>query len=1820
MNFDKFMSYFKWVDSSISMMIKQLIPASARISPEVSNLVESHILERNKYQSKFPLTQRYESTEGRLKGRGELEYNWKFGHAPRILNGTAVLTIADPVTVGDTLTFSDGVAAAKTYEFVTSVTNASVQILRTATALLQKTYIKNRLEADFNVTFGTITSADSVDITNDNELSPRQSAQFGISANFTSANNSISGFTGNENENCLWWNERVERSGSIAMTSKNSNITQAEADDHDEQRQTIRRTVTSEISGSGNNFVSGGYTNVPTKTVYTGSAYALRSFSKPMRMVVSKQEMIHAGINYDVRKDRNIVHNAVHIHGPLDTLYGAPRNVMLVGAGTGTGILPAKDCNDLVNPDLDATGGIFARKVKRSLTIEMGREYQAEYSGTLGDDVALPFNFYSSSARTAGIDKTVASDYANVIVTNLHSDTYNKLNDIGIQGPFTDTWVGGHQHRHVDLNKYDTNLVTYTYDSSLPPHQALTSGSTTNNLDDPSSRAEAWRLLMAAATFTDSEFNAQVDTDGVFGLVGPDYGAFIDENGNILNSDKHRFYAVRYRDERAKRPVNLANIKTIRPQFDSNGSIVQNTSSVYRSRHPYQHSASADSFPNSTHQLMTGSPRQGNFYSNYEVVQAPGRTANNLYLRKAFGSLDIDSQTNPFMPEAIVLSSSFVYRDYDQNYPSNERIGPSVGNGVTHYSALYGRRPSRIHNDGNIFLRNPAPSPHGSLTGPERGTAPLGNSQHAHYCLQFETETGTQGLEIARLLHYTFNPHNNIFNGLDGSHSVGWTSVKMLDRFVYSSWFNISEALSYVPAQGENAANIEEHVLLRLGGGNTPFPFNESEPDSENNTEWFAEVNFVEGQYAFRNANAITVQPSPATKSNISPYTGTDGYEFKVIASTTSTFKFWFGVMLPNGEAAWWCSDDTFSYTEAPSGPPARMQSGWYHTAIEWNPSPDNFQGEFTSTYAPTLYVNGTKYTMTQQTNSIGPLQFAPNESGAYVPPDTDPSYMFVDKNFSGRLPPLDINHNNFLKGFQGFVADAILWYAPRSNTAPYMYYQELNETFAHRLYNRGFLMDPRNISDAGKVFWFTMNRYHLDDHTCGNAGSFSEAIYNVLENGERNPSTQIMGNEYSDIIARNRRAQNCGFFGADRPLLTTLTSHFSQVAPPEGYPRVVDTSGYHWEYAFDKNPSLSGSNSDSVIVTRFSSPGGPEIQSRGFLDAAAGEYSVYNCLTFRNSTVLGNKIRSAPFGCNQRTLPSCNFVYQFQTPAAAIGGSGEFDGSSDPFGFGELNLNNPPSQYANHDGIRVVDHLGFSSGLKQLLTRHCGKYGTDISMVSYTDITRVMNTGSFGLETPSGNPIRPAFEFSSSNFPAFHKQQRNPSYRPTGMLFRDPCGDGKSDEPILKVNYDNAYVNTPIPRSDYQYSWISDATGRVHLTHPVPTDNCQESNGFFIGKTLYGYAPRSGMVDDNSISQYTNGAYLQIPAQTGPPATMAQFAIQFGSNLNTSLTKAPSNFTDVFSKEFSFAGWVYADSMSTNDEYVLFNLTYDSEIRAMGYPIDSSLKQASLKRGAPNGPTPIYLHLKIPAFQGPDGKTYEYKWFVGGDFQDSWHHVVFTHDGTSHAKCYVDSVELQYSEIFEDGIPIIQQNGTIPSFSGQAKDSDRVDLNYNSYALYGRSTDYQQQLNWLGKVDETAWFAKSLTQQQVDTIYNEGKPFNYANDITTLNVSRWFRFGDQYDFSGQSYQTSDVVGANTFAISTVGNYVVDRANTTVASDFEGLLMNTSRIWIYDNTSGNISPSIIPAGGQGSFHNARARIVTTKPAIDFDLHSDIIGVVASEPI
>ena len=51
---EDFLHFYKWIDNAVQALVGQFIPATANFNEDVFNVIESHVLERNKYQTKYP--------------------------------------------------------------------------------------------------------------------------------------------------------------------------------------------------------------------------------------------------------------------------------------------------------------------------------------------------------------------------------------------------------------------------------------------------------------------------------------------------------------------------------------------------------------------------------------------------------------------------------------------------------------------------------------------------------------------------------------------------------------------------------------------------------------------------------------------------------------------------------------------------------------------------------------------------------------------------------------------------------------------------------------------------------------------------------------------------------------------------------------------------------------------------------------------------------------------------------------------------------------------------------------------------------------------------------------------------------------------------------------------------------------------------------------------------------------------------------------------------------------------------------------------------------------------------------------------------------------------------------------------------------------------------------------------------------------------------------------------------------------------------------------------------------------------------------------
>ena len=82
---EKYIEFYKWIDSAIGEMLYQLAPAGSEFSQNIRNMIESHVLERPKYDYKLPQVKKTTVDYAQAKGIKELKYNWKKGHAPEDL-------------------------------------------------------------------------------------------------------------------------------------------------------------------------------------------------------------------------------------------------------------------------------------------------------------------------------------------------------------------------------------------------------------------------------------------------------------------------------------------------------------------------------------------------------------------------------------------------------------------------------------------------------------------------------------------------------------------------------------------------------------------------------------------------------------------------------------------------------------------------------------------------------------------------------------------------------------------------------------------------------------------------------------------------------------------------------------------------------------------------------------------------------------------------------------------------------------------------------------------------------------------------------------------------------------------------------------------------------------------------------------------------------------------------------------------------------------------------------------------------------------------------------------------------------------------------------------------------------------------------------------------------------------------------------------------------------------------------------------------------------------------------------------------------------
>jgi len=319
-----------------------------------------------------------------------------------------------------------------------------------------------------------------------------------------------------ENENCFWWLERAERD---------------------------RSPLSGSTSGSNNSRV---------KVFQARNSVLNRSYTTAQHFAVDRARAIHGGTNYEDNKKRDYIWSATKEVAESPAKYGEFGAFPLRYVITNNDMFfSLKDCTD-ERP--------VTEKIKRAFSALDGfqgfhHELSGGHDGLFKGGMVMPFNIMSSSVSTGytgDVSGTLGADGGSIDITNVHSDTTDLTNEIPMQSPFTERWVGGHQSRHAPLNK----------------------GS-----DSESNRGEGYKILL----------NNIENASGSIGVAGADYPYPYSNQAEAPHFRIDQAKARYYRDERAKRPLNIKNIQT-------SGSQVGNYQKTYQFVHTFGRSINKTRF------------------------------------------------------------------------------------------------------------------------------------------------------------------------------------------------------------------------------------------------------------------------------------------------------------------------------------------------------------------------------------------------------------------------------------------------------------------------------------------------------------------------------------------------------------------------------------------------------------------------------------------------------------------------------------------------------------------------------------------------------------------------------------------------------------------------------------------------------------------------------------------------------------------------------------------------------------------------------------------------------------------------------------------------------------------------------------------------------------------------------------------------------------------------------------------------------------------------------------------------------------------------
>ena len=462
---DKFVEYYRWIDYSLSSFLNQLVPATSNFGNNIKNVVESHILERNKYRHKIPtLRFKDEDISAAAVSIGEASFNWNLPvdwHENQISSsvnfantGSLVVEDADDLTHSnspdapfaisfwfDLVNTSSGVQTLliKPSEYSVKVNNDDIEFtLFTNGSNHTKITAANQLGTDFTnvvVTYdGTLDELTA-------SATPRKIYINGAAATTTtSSTGTYSGMTGSANNLIIGADD----------ASGTNNFNGQIAD--------IVMVTGSELSAAqALEFYNGGRSyDVTTHSRYSdviawwkmGDDLDLASGSGSVQDYVGNHDGTPSNITIDTQTTVFDAEVDVLSTDVRFSLYSAiskdiPNSVASPRWKSTPYSLESGEVNPVTTGinKLSHVPFVGITKVNEGTSIIIKNTDISEFEGKL--DTQLPFTFTSASDGVSG-----GSLSRNYPITNNHIN-FEASREESLKGPFAETHVGGMPHRSV---------------------------------------------------------------------------------------------------------------------------------------------------------------------------------------------------------------------------------------------------------------------------------------------------------------------------------------------------------------------------------------------------------------------------------------------------------------------------------------------------------------------------------------------------------------------------------------------------------------------------------------------------------------------------------------------------------------------------------------------------------------------------------------------------------------------------------------------------------------------------------------------------------------------------------------------------------------------------------------------------------------------------------------------------------------------------------------------------------------------------------------------------------------------------------------------------------------------------------------------------------------------------------------------------------------------------------------------------------------------------------------------------------------------------